>query len=264
MPNVSNVSTGKPKLVGAVFFADVGTTLPTDATSALDAGFSDLGFVSEDGVTNSNTPETDDIKAWGGQVVLTVQTSKPDEFKLTLIESLNSGVLKVVYGDDNVTVDGGTGAITVQATAAEQEEHSFVITMALRGGATRRIVIPNGKLKEVGDVVYKDDEAIGYEITLAALPNGSGVTHYEYTTPNGGSGFTAIALDKSTASVVHGNTTTLVATTTPAGGRVSWATSDATKATVNSSGVVTGVAAGSAVITAMCNGLAASCTVTVT
>lgn len=262
MPNVSNVSTGKPKVAGAVFFADLGTTLPTDASSALAAGFSDLGYVSEDGVTNSNTPETDDINAWGGDVVLTVQTSKPDEFKFTLIESLNSGVLKVVYGDENVTVDNG--AITVQATSAEQEEHAYVIDMALRGGAMRRIVIPNGKVKEVGDIVYKDDEAIGYEITLAALPNASGVTHYEYTTPGSGSGFTAIALDKSTVSVAHGSTTTLVATTTPAGGRVTWATSAPSKATVNSSGVVTGVAAGSAVITAICNGLSASCTVTVT
>lgn len=264
MPNVSNVSTGKPKVAGAVYFADLGTTLPTDASSALAAGFSDLGYVSDDGVTNSNTPETDDINAWGGDVVLTVQTSKPDEFKFTLIETLNSGVLKVVYGDSNVSVNGGTGAITVQATSAEQEEHSYVLDMALRGGAMRRIVIPNGKVKEVGDIVYKDDEAIGYEVTISALPNSSGITHYEYTTPGSSSGFTAIALDKSTATVVHGNTTTLVATTTPAGGRVSWATSDASKATVNSSGVVTGVAAGSAVITAMCNGLAASCTVTVT
>ena len=264
MPNVSNVSTGKPKLAGAVFFADLGTTLPTDASSALAAGFSDLGYVSEDGITNSNTPESDDIEAWGGQVVLTVQTSKPDEFKFTLIESLNSGVLEVVYGDGNVSVNGGTGAITIQATSAEQEEHSYVIDMIMRGGALKRIVIPNGKVKEVSDIVYKDDEAVGYEVTISALPNGSGVTHFEYITPGASSGFTAIALDKSTASVVHGNTTTLVATTTPAGGRVTWATSDASKATVNSSGVVTGVAAGSAVITAICNGLSASCTVTVT
>ena len=264
MPNVSNVSTGKPKVAGAVFFADVGTTLPTDASTALAAGFSDLGYVSEDGVTNSNSPETDDIKAWGGAIVLTVQNGKPDEFKFTLIEALNSNVLKLVYGDDNVTVDGGTGAIAVQANNDEPLEHSFVIDMALRGGAMRRIVIPNGKLKEIGDIVYKDDEAIGYEVTISALPDSNGKPHYDYTTPNSGSGFTAIALDKSTVSVAHGSTTTLVATTTPAGGRVTWATSAPSKATVNSSGVVTGVAAGSAVITAICNGLAASCTVTVT
>ena len=35
MPNVENVTTGKPKVGGAVYRAPVGTTLPTDATTAL-------------------------------------------------------------------------------------------------------------------------------------------------------------------------------------------------------------------------------------
>jgi uncharacterized protein YjdB len=158
----------------------------------------------------------------------------------------------------------GSGNITVEATAAEQEERVYVIDMIMRDGALKRVVIPHGKVKEIGEIVYKDDEAVGYEVTLSALPDGNGVTHTEYIKPGSGSGYTAIALDKSTASVAHGSTTTLVATTTPAGGRVVWATSNPAKATVNGSGVVTGVAAGSAVITAICNGLSSSCTVTVT
>lgn len=180
MPNKANVSTGKPKVAGAVFRAAAGSTLPTDPTTALDTAFTDLGYISEDGVTNNNSPETENIKAWGGQVVLVVSTEKPDEFQLTFIEALNVNVLKTVYGDANVTT-AQNGVVTVKATADEPGEHAYVIDMILKGGAMRRIVIPAGVLKETAEIVYKDDEAIGYQITLSCLPDATGVTHYEYT-----------------------------------------------------------------------------------
>ena len=182
MPNVSNVSAGQPKVAGAVFRAPTGTTLPTDASSALTEAFVDLGYVSEDGVTNNNSAESDNVKAWGGDTVLVLQTEKPDEWTLTLIEAMNQNVLKTVYGDANVTVATG-GLITVKATAAQLADNSYVIDMKLKGGAMKRVVIPNGSLSELGEVVYKDDEPIGYEITLQALPDAAGVTHYEYILP---------------------------------------------------------------------------------
>lgn len=131
MPNKANVSTGKPKVAGAVFRAAAGSTLPTDPTTALDTAFADLGYISEDGVTNNNSPETENIKAWGGQVVLVVSTEKPDEFQLTFIEALNENVLKTVYGDANVTT-GQNGVVTVKATADEPGEHAYVIDMILK------------------------------------------------------------------------------------------------------------------------------------
>ena len=47
-------------------------------------------------------------------------------------------------------------------------------------------------------------------------------------------------------------------------GDVTWTSATPAKATVSSSGLVTGVAAGSSVISATCNGFTAQCTVTVT
>jgi len=261
MPDTTNVTTGKPKVAGAVFRAPKGTPLPTSATATLNGAFVDMGYISEDGVTNSNSPTTDKIKEWGGQTVLVVSTDKPDSFKLTFLESLNYNVLEAVYGANNVVLSGST--ITVKANADTLEENSYVIDMVMTGGSLRRIVIPAGSLSALGDIVYKANDAVGYEVTLEALPDSSGNNHYEYVSLASGTDF-AVALDKSTLSVAHGSSSQLVATTTPAGMHVMWGSSAPSKATVDQDGLVTGVAAGSAVITATFGGVSASCTVTVT
>ena len=61
----TNVTTGKPKVSGAVFIAPKGTALPTDATSALSGAFVNLGFVSDAGVGNTNDMNISSIKEWG-------------------------------------------------------------------------------------------------------------------------------------------------------------------------------------------------------
>lgn len=181
---VSNVTTGKPAAGGAIWRAPLGTTLPTDATTALGEAFACLGYVSEDGYTNENSPETEDIKAWGGDVVCTTQTEKPDRFSFTLIEYFNAEVKKTVYGDANVTGTLSTGMV-VRANSAEANAAVYVIDQALRGGVKQRTVIPNAKLSELAEIVYKDDEVVGYNVTLTALPGGFGSgdddTHKEYS-----------------------------------------------------------------------------------
>lgn len=178
MSTVANVSVGKPNANGAVFVAPVGTTLPTDASTTPAAAFKELGFVSEDGVVNNNSVESDSIKSWGGQTVLTPATEFTDEFTMTLIESLNTDVLNTVYGSTNVTATSST--ISINVNAKERVALSFVIDVAMTAGAMKRIVIPSGQISEIGEITYKDDEPIGYEITISALPDSSGNNHYEY------------------------------------------------------------------------------------
>ncbi|CMX79639.1 major tail protein [Streptococcus pneumoniae] len=177
--SASNVTAAKPKIGGGGSTAPAGTTLPTNAKTDLDAAFETLGYISDDGLTNANSPESKAIKAWGGQTVLSSQTEKKDTFKYKLIEGLNIEVLKEVYGPDNVSGTLETG-ITVKANGKELPEHCLVIDTLLKNGYVKRVVIPRGKVSEIGEISYKDGEPIGYELTITALPDNSENTHYEY------------------------------------------------------------------------------------
>lgn len=176
---VGNVSTAKPKIGGAIYSAPLGTSLPTDATTELVAEFKSLGYISEDGLVNANTASTENIKAWGGDIVAVVQSEKTDTFTYKLIESTNVDVLKEVYGQNNVsgTLEAG---ITIKANSELLEEHIIIVDTVLKSGTLKRIVIPNGQVSEVGDITYGDEEVLGYETTLQALPDAEGNTHYEY------------------------------------------------------------------------------------
>jgi hypothetical protein len=175
----ANVSVGKPKIGGAVWRAPSGTTLPTDATTALGDAFVNLGYVSSDGIKNSNTKDRTEIKAWGGDTVAIPVTGHTDTFEGTFIEVLNTELIKTVHGDNNVTGTLATG-ISVSANGADTEEYVYVIDQELHGGVKKRIVIPCGQISKVGDVVYKDNDVIGYPQTITGLPDGNENTHYEY------------------------------------------------------------------------------------
>lgn len=178
----ANVSAAKPKTAGAVFTAPLGTDLPTDAVTALAAAYLPLGHVSEEGVKNANSPSSNQVKAWGGDVVLDSQTDKSDHFHMTLIEALNVNVLKLVYGDKNVTGTLSAG-IHVTANRDEAEQRVIVVDMVLKNAA-KRIVIPRAKVVEVDEIVYADGKAIGYGTKLYAAPDADGATHHEYIKAN--------------------------------------------------------------------------------
>ena len=161
----ANVTTGKRRTAGGIYWAPPGTTLPTDASTALAAAFKTVGYIGEDGVTNSKDRETVEIKEWGGETVMSEVVSQSETYQYKALEYLNVDVLKAVFGAENVTESNG--AITVIVKAGTYGKGVWCIDTALNGGRLQRIVIPDGAITELGDIVYVANDATSFDITIA-------------------------------------------------------------------------------------------------
>lgn len=176
------MGTSADVLVGAtgeIYAGPAGTALPTTAAAVLNAAFVKLGFVSEDGVTMSISQDTNEIKAWGGSTVRKVQTSHLVEVKAVLLET-NPGTVKAFFGTGNF--DDALNRIEVTKDMNERGEW---IIDTVDGSNKIRLVIPDGEVTGHGDVVFKTDSAIGYEITITCYEDASSVKVYEYLTTAG-------------------------------------------------------------------------------
>lgn len=178
-----NVSVGKPNLKasGGILRAPLGTERPIDPDSPLESPYGSLGYVGEDGVSESSERSTEDIRAWGGIKVRTVQTEYGTTLSFTLIESRRALVLKTVFGDSNVEVDP-KGFIKVRRNESPLGSAQWVIDMKDGDRGARRLDIGNGQITEVGDISYVDGEAISYEVTMSCDPDDNGDTLIEYVT----------------------------------------------------------------------------------
>lgn len=176
----TNVTTAKQGATATVSVAPAGTTLPTNATTALANAFTSLGHISEDGVTKSISRDSSDIVNMDGAPVYNVQTGITGTVQFGLLEGLNPEAMKMVYGGGNVTGTLSNG-ITANFTADEPAEMVVVIDTILRGNVLQRTVIPRAKVTDTGDIVYKNDEALIYDITMTAALSDAGKLWIEYT-----------------------------------------------------------------------------------
>lgn len=174
---MSLVSAAKPGVSGGIFMGPKTASLPTDATSDLASAFKSAGYVSDAGVTRSISKETTVVNAWGGAVVAIIDGKKTETFKFKLIDIDNMDVLGLTFGEAAGTMDSG---VTIKSNSNQSEGHAFVIETILAGNALQRIVIPDGVLTDIGDIVYVDNDIVGFELTITAIADSTGVTAYTY------------------------------------------------------------------------------------
>jgi hypothetical protein len=175
--NTENVSAAKGVKGGYIFSAPIGTTVPTDYTTALSSEYTCLGYITEDGVVFTEDLDNEEVKDMNGDVIDTLTGSRTETCTLTLAET-KASVLEEVRGHSNVTDEGGL--ITVKHNSNEREARVYVLELLLKNGRQMRTVVPNGKVDSIGDTTLASNSVLAYEISIKCRVDANGDTAIDY------------------------------------------------------------------------------------
>ena len=162
--------------VGAVNYADLNTTAPTDAGTALAAGYTKCGYVSEDGLTISTDYGTTKIKDWSKATVRTLLDEFTGEVTFAFIQTDYDG-LCAIFGASHVTQSGNK--ITVKLGAHLAPAKSFAFNMK-DGDAKVRVYLPNAQAKLDGDLTFVANEPITWSVKLECNADSDGESIYVF------------------------------------------------------------------------------------
>lgn len=153
-------------VTGAVSSGLTSATAPTGTASAL-TGFTDLGYVNEDGVTITfpESGDTTPIRAWqNGATVRTIRSSTEDNptVSFVLLETKKESIEAALGVTVTQTVTEGSFEIdTTDVLAAK----SWIVDV-VDGAELIRAYVPKGTPTGGLKLVFKNDEPIGYNVTL--------------------------------------------------------------------------------------------------
>ena len=180
---VENVFAAMPRATGALLRGvkgggDLPTSAKTDITSSEYQWLKDLGYIGEDGFTQSESRDTDKKKAFGGKVVKVLQTDYSLTVQFAFLESINAEVLKSIYGEENVEVRPD-GEIVVRKNSRMSPHASWVIDV-YDGDALNRSTIADGQIIEIDDIVKVHSDTIMYTVTMECFEDENGDNMVEY------------------------------------------------------------------------------------
>ena len=166
-------------LLADVYVAPIGSTEPTNTTTALDAAWEALGLLSEDGMSESRDEDATDHYAYGGILVRQTRTRHKRSFKVTVLED-TPAVFDLVNPGSTASTSGGITTRTVVVPTTTPNPKAFLFELT-DGDVILRRVIPRGEVTEVGEVAFTDNEMRAFELTITVYADDAGVLYTDIT-----------------------------------------------------------------------------------
>lgn len=164
-------------LVAVTAFQNISGTLPTDASSSLDAAFSEIGYVTSDGLTEATSQDLSDIFAWQQNALIrTILGQYTKQITFSAAET-NLVTLGVQYPGSTITPTAE--GVSVAEKPPSPDVRNWVLH-GIDGSRALRLVVPRGQVVERGDVAWSSEDITVFEWTLRCYPDPSGVVLYRY------------------------------------------------------------------------------------
>lgn len=160
---------------GRVLVAPLGTAEPTDTTTAFNAAFKELGWITEDGVSVTPSIDTNDVMMW--QSITPVKrpiTGMGLEVSMALA-SHNKDVLQNYLLNATFSNVSGTARFEVKNLPPSQEK-MLAIEWTDDDGDTNRLILPKVTMTDRDAFTIQKSDAVAFGITFSALAGAGGYT----------------------------------------------------------------------------------------
>lgn len=146
----------------SVYVAPKGTTGPT-GLEAPGAGWSELGWIGNDGVNLDRSMDTEDVLSIGGTLLKRQVTSMDDTIQVGCLEE-TAVALGLYYRGAAPTVAAGVAHIAV-ANQRVTDERAWIFDF-FEGAIQKRFVVPAGEVTELDTLAHSKSNPTIYTFTV--------------------------------------------------------------------------------------------------
>ena len=156
---------------GRVLAAPLGTSVPSDLTTAWAAGWKDLGYTTTDGIKFNKKDKIDPVDTWQSvSPARFVYSDRDLTMKFALLQ-LNEDTLPFFFGGDSVSETATGSKIYRYLVAAEPKKDERMLGVEFADGDSikYRFVVHRGQVTDTEELSLMRTAAIKLGITFTAM-----------------------------------------------------------------------------------------------
>jgi hypothetical protein len=158
-------------ITGMFYHAPAGTELPEAGATTLGVAWSEVGAISQDGITFNSNHTFNTLKNWANEIERMLPAEEPGTVSAPILDTTEES-FKTIWGADNVTITAASTShgkvISVNVTPDDMPEAEAFLFVMKDGDDMIMIGTKKGYITELGEVAFQPNSAITWNATISA------------------------------------------------------------------------------------------------